>query len=220
MPAFDAFVGTARPAGLFVPCMFMLEDAPEEELRFESFPVDEGITEGYNADYTKDPLPVSEPRQRSYRGGDWNPIQFTLHFRAGISLADRGAPGTVIGRMINKVNWLEAAAFPRTTERTGGHWGRFQELAGGGMGQVGHVSKGSPGPPIVVFFWGLFMNLRGRVIAWTVQWQGPYDPVSGKPHGALVGLTYQPESGFYPNWWDVKGGKMPQGITGRVGRFV
>lgn len=199
------------------PCALVLHDAPNERLQFESFPVEEGITEGYNADYVKTTGRAAEPFGRIWQGGDWNPINITLEFRAGLSALDLGPRGVVIGRMLNKVNWLKAAPFPRTLQRPSRSpknelgkpktFGRTQMMSYGGQ---------TADPPIVLFVWGLFMTLRGRVTAWTVTWKGPYEPISGKPHGALVAVTFQPESGFYPNWYDIRDGSIPNSIVARL----
>jgi len=71
-------------------------------------------------------------------------------------------------------------------------------------------------PPLILFVWGLFMVIKGRISAWTVNWTGPYEPVTGRPHGAKVGLTFQPESGFYPNWYDISDGPFPSTFSGKI----
>jgi hypothetical protein len=64
------------------------------------------------------------------------------------------------------------------------------------------------------------MILEGVITAWTVQWKGPYEVISGKPHGALVSLTFQPHTGTYPNWYTIKRGSIPGGILGRAAQTV
>lgn len=210
-------------AGYYVPCALVLEDDQTERVQFESFPVDEGITEGYNADYTKmGDKQAGEPIRRTWRGGDWNPISITLNFRAGLNPLESGPIGLAIGRMVGKVNWLKASTFPRPDTYTPvGRKPLPTETKSAGEKKEGSVLAGLAGrPPHILFVWGLFMTLRGRIPAWTVQWQGPYEPLSGKPHGATVSLTFQPESGFFPNWWSVRetgGGKVPSSI---VSRFI
>lgn len=201
----------------YSPCALMLKDNPIEQVRFESFPIDGGITEGYNADYTKTVGRAAEPFGRMWQGGDWNPIQLDLEFRAGIGRYDLGPPGTVIGRMVRKVNWLKAAAFPRTLTRSG----RSTKNDLGEQAKYGRQNYASYGgqcadPPLALFVWGVFMVIQGRVTAWTVNWVGPYEPITGRPHGAKVGLTFQPESGFYPNWYDVRDGSFPPTVAGKV----
>jgi len=201
----------------FSPCALVLKNNPKEQVRFQSFPVEGGITEGYNTEYAKTIGTAAEPFGRMWRGGDWNPIQLDLEFRAGLRRSDLGPPGFVIGRMIRNVNWLKAAAFPRTETRvarkTKGELGEQKRL---GRSEMRSYGGQAADPPIVLFVWGIFMTLRGRISAWTVNWTGPYEPITGKPHGAKVGLTFQPESGFYPNWYDIREGSIPGSLSGKV----
>ena len=201
------------------PCALVLKDDPREQVRFESFPLETGITEGYNADYTKTVGRAAEPFGRIWQGGDWNPINLELEFRAGISFFDRTIPtvGLVIGKMLNKVNWLKAAAFPRTRVRPA----RSAKNELGKPKTFGKTDLASYGgqtadPPMVLFVWGLFMTLQGRITAWTVTWKPPFDPITGKPHGASVNLTYQPESSFYPNWYDIRDGSIPNTLVAQL----
>jgi hypothetical protein len=210
-------------AGYFIPCALVLEKNPTERVQFESFPAEEGITEGYNADYAKLGDKYSgEPIRRTWQGGDWNPISITLNFRAGLNPLEIGPIGVAIGRMLGKVNWLKASTFPRPDTYTpAGKKALPSGAKSAGASKASGILSGLAGrPPYVLFVWGLFMTLRGRIPAWTVQWQGPYEPISGKPHGAIVTLTFQPESGFFPNWYSVRdtgGGNTPASV---VSRFI
>jgi hypothetical protein len=204
----------------YSPCALVLEQMPTERVQFESFPADEGITEGYNADYVKTGGRAAEPYGRMWQGGDWNPINITLEFHAGMSYLEVGTPGQVIGQMIKKVDWLKALPFPRPMTRPmragKSDLGKRQAVGVSGFASYGGQTAD---PPIVLFVWGLFMTLKGRVTAWTVTWKGPYEVISGKPHHASVALTFQPESGFYPNWYDIVDGY--RGVpTAFLGRFI
>jgi len=228
-----------RGAGTYIPCALVLEDDPTQRVQFESFPVEDGVSEGYNADYAKTDGRAAEPLGRMWVGGDWQAINISLVYRAGLSFFEIGPPGVAISRMIEKVNWLKAAAFPRTkTRQVPAQKGNALPAAFAAASGIGPVSSifGAVGqaqnlqsssrmatqaaePPYVLFVWGLFMTLRGRVTAWQVRWTGPYDPITAKPHGAEVMLTYQPESGFYPDWYSVRdtgGGKVPSSLVGRL----
>jgi len=198
----------------YSPCALVLEDDITSRIMFQSFPYEEGIVEGYNADYTKTGGRASEPFGRMWQGGDWNPVNISLQFRAGLSIDDFGPPGVVIGKMLRKVSWIKATPFPRTKTRPA----PTVTTGAKGFGKAGSTSYGgqAANPPYVLFVWGLFMTLRGKVTAWTVNWKGPYEPISGKPHGADVQLTFQPESGFYPNWWDISEGSNPSSVVARI----
>jgi len=201
----------------YSPCALVLKNDPTSRIEFQSFPVEEGITEGYNADYVKTSGRAAEPFGRLWQGGDWNPININLQFRAGMDLASFGPRGVIIGRMLNKVNWIKAAPFPRPRlrpQRAAKYkLGEAKKFARTAMSSYGGQTAD---PPFVLFVWGLFMTLQGKVTAWTVTWMGPYEPISGKPHGANVQLTFQPESGFYPNWYDIKDGYTPDSLVARL----
>jgi hypothetical protein len=217
-------VGFVGVRGTEVPCRLVLESDPTSFIPFNSFPLEEGITEGYNADYTKlGEKQAGEPNRRTWRGGDWQPISLTLNFRAGMNPLERGnSTEQAIARMLTKVRWIEASSFPRpdtytpvarkalpSRKRTAGS----AKIAGGTLSGL----KGRP--PHILFQWGVFMTLRGRVPAWTVNWQAPFEPISGKPHGAVVTFTFQIENGFFPNWYSVNergAGMVPGSIVGLV----
>jgi len=200
----------------YSPCALVLEAEPTEQVRFQSFPVEEGIVEGYNADYVKTPGRASEPFGRMWTGGDWAPINLSLEFRAGMSYLELGTPGRTIGKMISKVDWLKAAAFPRTLVRSPRNLKADIGPIESSSSLFGPTPYGgqTQDPPIVLFVWGFFMVLRGRITAWTVTWKGPFQPISGKPHGANVQLTFQPESGMYPDWYTIKDGTIPSNVGG------
>lgn len=213
-------------AGYYVPCSLLLEDDISSYIAFESFPVDEGITEGYNADFTKTQEGrAAEPLRRTWQGGDWNPIQISLTFVAGLNPLEAGPTGRAVNKMVDKINWIKAACFPRTDEYSPagvkespttdpvkkGRRRRSYRVENAAL--AGRV-------PFVLFVWGLFMTFRGKIHAWTVQWGGPFDPISGKPGSAIVNITYMPENGFYPNWYSIRssgGNKVPSSI---IGNFI
>jgi len=201
-----------------VPCALAIEDNPEQIVYFPSFPVDAGIIEGYRADYTATGGRASEPFGRIWEGGDWSPIDLTLDFRAGLDTFDLGPPAVVIGRMINKINWLKATAFPRTDNEPLRAAQAPSSTGAKTFGKAANTSYSGQAadPPYVLFIWGFFMILRGRIISWEVNWKGPFEPISGKPHGAEVSLTFQPESRFYHNWYDVVKGNMPNTLLARL----
>jgi hypothetical protein len=199
----------------YSPCALVLETNPLERVSFQSFP-DRGIGEGYSATYAPTTGRAAEPFGRIWGGGDWAAIQLELEFRAGLSRSEIGPPGIAIGKMINKINWLKACPFPRPDTRPA----RQAKVVAGQPKSFGKTDQTSYGgqaadPPIILFVWGMFMTLRGVVTDWRLTWTGPYEPISGKPHGAEISLSFQPQSGFYPNWYDIRDGSMPNTILGR-----
>lgn len=175
-------------------CAITLEKNPSREntIRFESFPVDEGITEIYSSKWSADSeTRAAEPLVWQWAGGGWSEYTLALEFVAGLwdDPNDTWDAQELCKRMENKVRLLQAFAFPKGSKQP----------PGVSLSYVGD-------PPYVLLTLGSFMVIRCLVTGVTVKWKGPFDPVTARPGSCSVSVQLQRVSGFYPDFYRIKEG--------------
>lgn len=221
------------------PCLLRIEDATpagvQRELRFESFPIDEGITESYTVNQPReigaDRMP--QPGGIAYRGGNWGPFTLKLEFHAGVSPGATPTGMATIGRspddineatlqqllieMESKARWCQALCFPLERSLAGSELGAriTANAKAAGFSQTTLKSTSEAlskikrnDPPIVLVVLGSWYTLRGWVSSVQVQWTAPWHPVSARPYGAIVSLTIQPLYLEYPSFKVVSAGSL------------
>lgn len=212
-------------------CALVIEDSPvgpDSRLNFESFP--EAIEELYSL-FPRDEIGGTgrpQPSSAAYRGGNWNNFNLQLHFRAGDRVGGEVAlPPAAYDRtrfeaeliaMERKARWCQALAFPleRSRSRT-----ENNRTFGGLRNTLGNTPEGvtavaaldaavsalrSNDPPIVLIVYGAWMVVRGYVENVGIRWEGPYDPDTVRPAGAIVTISFKPLMVSYPTWQVVRGG--------------
>jgi hypothetical protein len=92
--------------------------------------------------------------------------------------------------MYKKVRWCQALPFPRSDSKP---------PPGQSFSVVGGI------PPYVLIAFGSFMTIRGLPTGVNITWLGPWDPKSGRPHGAKVDIIVQPHMKVYPDWYYISG---------------
>jgi|GEM_PF-1810466 len=183
------------PEGPPVMCSLVLEADPLNRLNFESFPSEEGIREQYQSNWKPGiEAGASEPLYWTWQGGGWANWTLTLKFQAGAT--ESATPGKtddqILQEMERKLRWIQALGAPRGRKR------QPSELR----------TNARPGdPPYILVVFGGFMTLRNLCLGASVQWTGPYDPVTARPHGAKAEIALQRVSGFYPDWYTIAEGK-------------
>jgi len=175
-------------------CALVLEKEPTEAntLRFESFPVEEGIAENYSSKWSADTQTrASEPLVWMWSGGGWSEYTITLEFAAGLwdRQDDPRDDEQLLKAMEAKVRWLQAIAFPKGQKQPPGL----------SLSYVGD-------PPYVLLVFGSFMTLRCVCTGVIVKWKAPFHPNSARPYAASVSIQLQRVSGFYPDFYRIKEG--------------
>lgn len=207
--------------GVPVMCAIQLEEDPRSQYRvqFESVPP-QGIVEGYQANFSAaSGRGAPQPAFRRWTGGDWQPIQLDLEFRAGAfskkgasqqsGQQQQGTSQTDKSALINelasdmekKVRLLQAMSFPKPPqERTAN-----QKLL-------------PPAPliPFVLLVFGDFVTYRGYVTSTQITWKEPWHPVSARPLTAHVSITFQPIMAFYPDFYDVQNPQLRGSVFNAV----
>ncbi len=200
-------------------CAIQLEDDPRNEFRvqFESVPP-QGIVEGYSANFSAaSGRGAPQPAFRRWTGGDWQPMQFDLEFRAGAfskkgASQQSGQQGTAqsdnsalineyASDMEKKVRLLQAMSFPKPPQQRTAN----QKLL-------------PPAPliPFVLVVFGDFVTFRGYVTSTQITWKEPWHPVSARPLTAVVSVSFQPIMAFYPDFYDVQNPQMRGSVVNAV----
>jgi hypothetical protein len=208
-------------------CELVLEDVPDTvqgSLAFESFPLDIEETYALNEYREMGGDRMPQPRFVAYRGGNWTPFTLQLIFRAGNRQAGTVAQTIVrqpartqtdaqlqqlLIAMEKKVRWCQALAFP--LERALGGvairqvFGQAQADRGRGVASSSDTTNAINSlrrndPPIVLIVYGSWWVQRCYVKNVSVKWTSPFHPVTVRPYGAEVNITFQPIKAVYPTF--------------------
>jgi len=118
----------------------------------------------------------------------------------------------MLSRMISKVRWCQALAFPmgedvvedakfdldalKARDKFRGTYSKVTEdVERTFMGAAKAISSEigfAPFPPMILIFFGTWWKFRGYVKAVTVEWEAPWHPETVQPYGATVNLSLQP----------------------------
>ena len=200
----------------------------DSSLEFESFPgeVEETYALNEYREMGGDRMP--QPSFVAYRGGNWNPFTLQLIFRAGRRQGDQIAQQAglrttplaltdaelqqILIRMERKVRWCQALGFP--LERALGET-TVRQITSSARANQFAAAQGIPpsqstteklsslrrnDPPIVLIVFGSWWVQRAYAKNVSVKWTGPWHPISVRPYGAEVTITFQPIKAVYPTW--------------------
>jgi len=218
-------------------CAIVLEDRPtgiDARMPFESF--EQEIEEAYALDgyqeYAKNRMP--QPGYAAYRGGNWSAMNLTLHFRAdgtfGSPVVEGKVPISEIDGILidmeRKVRWFEALGFPLRRSASAFADRQIARAQAAGLNVLPATQKALRSqvrndPPIVLIVFGSFLVVRGYIMSVALRWQPPFHPVSVRPYGCTVTLSFQRIDASYPTWRSIRnsaGGSesTPKNITGTV----
>lgn len=222
-------------AGKVAQCALVLEDNPvgaDSRLEFETF--DTGLEEGYAVTSYKELAGerMPQPGYVNYRGGDWQPFNLKLMFYAGTALAsgtgvsqasgpsayDAADIENILIEMESKVRWCQALTFP--LERSAGSIGKRVlarantanvEASAAATEAVGKLRRNDP--PFVLIVFGSWMVIRGYVLNTSIKWKEPFHPVSARPYGAEVDISFKPSLIEYPTWDTIRNRAGQGGLT-------
>jgi|CXWL01.1.fsa_nt_gi hypothetical protein len=200
-------------------CALVLEDVPaasdDSRLVFETFP---GTLE---QSYSLSPYRkiggnrMPQPSFATYQGGDWGPFPLTLKFRAAERVAvdpNNLAPADLEGLLIEmerKVNWTEAICFPleranleaqRIVARASASNAAFPSAAA--TDAAAKLRRNDP--PFILIVIGSWRTIRGYCTNWRCTWEGPWHPISARPYGATVSMTFVPIMPEYPTFQTIR----------------
>ena len=203
-------------------CALVLEDRPipdDSRLNFESFPGEVEETYSLNAYSELGGEYVSQPSHISYRGGMWSPWTLTLNFRAGITQDDQATAPRPLGplqitnagieqrliEMERKARWCQALAFPIDPSAHPRVQADSPAAANVSANASGTKKRNDRvDPPIVLIVFGSWWVQRAYVTNVSIKWQGPWHPVSARPYGAEVSLTFKPFNAALPTWSSIR----------------
>lgn len=218
-------------------CAIVLEDQPtgiDARMPFESF--EQEIEEAYSLDgyqeYAANRMP--QPGYVAYRGGNWSPMNLTLHFRADGPLNKRIALGQIQASdvegilidMERRVRWFEALGFP--LRRSAGAFAERQiaRAQAAGFDPIPAASTALRNqvrndPPILLLVFGSFLIIRGYLTNVSLRWLPPFHPVTVRPYGCTVTLAIQRIDAAYPTWRTIRNSageseSSPTNITGSI----
>lgn len=216
-------------------CALVLEDdpvGPDSRLAFESFP--EEIEEVYTVSPYREigGDRASQPGFVAYRGGNWGAFNLVLEFQAGMKytpilsdvtgILDTLDPTTIDRLLIEnerKVRWCQAMAFP-LARSFGATAARILPQASTGGTGTSAIQASQLGdkltrhdPPIVLIVFGAWYIIRAYCMGVTVKWRGPWHPVTARPYGGVVSMTFQPIMEQYPDWQTIRNISEKGGFT-------
>lgn len=227
-------------AGKIAICAIVLEDRPtgiDARMPFESF--EQEIEEAYALngyqEYAEKRMP--QPGYAAYRGGNWSPMNLTLHFRADGALparpsfietvvpTDQEIEGILID-MERKIRWFEALGFPLRRSASAFADRQIARARSAGLNPLPATQQALRNqvrndPPIVLIVFGSFLVLRGYITNVSLRWQPPFHHVTARPYGCTVTISFQRLDAEYPTWRSIRNSAgssehTPNNVTGTV----
>lgn len=211
----------------------VLEDTPvgaDARLEFESFPGQ--WEESYRLKgYRKmGGHRMPQPQFATYQGGDWGPFPLTLVFRAGIGdgsfvqdpqQAQQRDIESILITMERKVWWCIALGFPLEKQNVEAQRILASATATGALPassvsqeQVAKLKRNDP--PFVLIILGTWRVIRGYLTTLSWTWKPPFHPVSGRPYGAEIRMSFQPIMPAYPTWNSIRNMAGTAGASGPI----